>query len=180
MQWHPATAAGTIMQIQSSRFQPRTNIQSIQKNSNPEAAQQAPEDSFTFRMSRRKKRKLITAGSALVGAGIGSVVTANFTSGLSASAASIAGGISGGAIGGIGGAVATVAVVGAFSEGNEGFGGLAKALGAAVVGGAAGVIGGAIGGSMLGTGTGNILGYAAGAIAGGLVGGFAAKGMMNN
>jgi hypothetical protein len=140
--------------------------------------EQAPADTVTFGMYRSTKRKLITAGSVVVGAGVGSVALANLTGEWTGTAAKIAGGVGGGVVGGLALGIAGVAVAARFSD-TEGFGGLAEAAVGMAVGGAIGGVAGAYFGSGLGTGAGNVLGYAVGALAGGAVGGLAAKGFLN-
>lgn len=169
------------MQIQTSKF---SSHSSTLRRSAPkveaEATNETPQDSFTFRMSRGSKRTLMAAGTALVGAGIGSVAVANFTSSLSGTAAKVAGGVGGGVVGAVGLGIAGIAVAGMTSDGSDGLGGIGRALGIGAIAGAVGAVGGAVGGAMLGTGGSNFVGYAAGAIAGGVVGGFAAKGFLGD
>ncbi len=139
--------------------------------------QAGPTDQVTLRMRRSTKRKLITGGCLLAGAGVGSMMTANFTGQLTGTAAKIAGGTTGAVTGALVAGAAGLVTAGLLTRDQPGFGGYGAILLGTTGGAVAGAIGGAFAGAALGQGAGNVLGYAAGAIAGGALGGLVAKGI---
>lgn len=166
------------MQISSTRLsKPSRHKTKVAHASGSEVPEN--KDSVTFRYrSRAEKRRLMKGGAILVGAGMGSLATAHFTSQLTGTAAKVFGGVGGGIVGATALGLAGIAVAAKLDD-SPGFGGLASAFAGFVVGSVVGGAAGAVGGSMLANGAGNVLGYAGGALLGGTVAGFAAKGALD-